>query len=153
MQESYSIVAAIWPILPLQSFLHTKILKPLTMDNRRVALNHSANDRKNLATWWGFELMSSCTRGSPFQCANYSATTSLSDFGIPRVILVHNGGKFTAQVFRSLCKTHTITIAYITPYHLQRNSVTERKHRTLKSILACLCNGHPLRWPKLLSRC
>ncbi len=35
----------------------------------------------------------------------------------------------------------------------QGNSVTERRHRTLKTVLASLGQGHPLRWPKLLQTC
>ncbi len=77
----------------------------------------------------------------------------MSDFGIPRVLLVDDGGEFTAQAFHSLCKTHMITVAYTTRYYPQGNSVSERMHRTLKSILVCLFNGDPLRWPKLLSQC
>ncbi len=38
-------------------------------------------------------------------------------FGIPNVVLLDNGGEFTSQAFRALCKTHNITVAYTTPYH------------------------------------
>ncbi len=44
-------------------------------------------------------------------------------------------------------------MGFITPYHPQGNSVTYRMHRTLKTVLAALCQGHPLRWPKLLQTC
>lgn len=44
-------------------------------------------------------------------------------------------------------------MVYITPYHPQRNSITERMYRTLKSVLACLYNGYPLRWGKILPHC
>ncbi len=63
----------------------------------------------------------------------------ISDFGVAKVVLVDNGREFTSQTFHSLCNSQNITIAYTTPYHPQGNSITERMHRTLKSILACLC--------------
>ncbi|KAG0714265.1 Transposon Tf2-9 polyprotein [Chionoecetes opilio] len=47
----------------------------------------------------------------------------------------------------------TKSLCYTTPYHPQENSVTERMHRTLKSVLSTLCQGHPLRWPTLLQPC
>ncbi|KAG0727867.1 Transposon Tf2-9 polyprotein [Chionoecetes opilio] len=47
----------------------------------------------------------------------------------------------------------TKSLCYTTPYHPQGNSVTERMHRTLKSVLSTLCQGHPLRWPTLLQPC
>ncbi len=40
-----------------------------------------------------------------------------------------------------------------TPYHPQGNAITERLHRTLKTMLATLYQGHPLRWPRLLQTC
>ena len=75
------------------------------------------------------------------------------NFGPPKTILTDNGGEFASQAFRDLCHSYNIVTALTTPYHPQGNSVTERMHRTMKSVLACLCNGYPLRWPKLLLQC
>ena len=74
----------------------------------------------------------------------------VSDFGAPASLLCDNGGEFVAATFKELCRRHKIRTGYTTPYHPQGNSLTERMHRTVKSILGALCRGHPLRWPKLL---
>ena len=77
----------------------------------------------------------------------------VADFGPPQGIVLDNGGEFTSQAFQQFCKGHLITLYYTTPYHPQGNGVVERMHRTLKSVLAALCQGHPLRWPRLLQSC
>lgn len=77
----------------------------------------------------------------------------VADYGAPEGIVLDNGGEFTSQAFQDFCQKKCITLYYTTPYHPQGNSVTERMHRTLKSILAALCQGHPLRWPRLLQAC
>ena len=64
-----------------------------------------------------------------------------------------NEGEFTVLAFQEFCHQHLITLYYTTSYHPQGNAIAERLHRTLKSILATLCQGHPLRWPKLLQAC
>ncbi len=77
----------------------------------------------------------------------------VADYGTPRNIVMDNGGEFTSKDLRDFCTRHSITACYTTPYHPQGNVITERMHRTLKSVLAVLCQGHPLRWPKLLQPC
>ena len=77
----------------------------------------------------------------------------LADYGAPSGIVVDNGGEFTSQEFQKFCQQYQITLYYTTPYHPQGNGVTERMHRTLKSVLSALCQGHPLRWPTLLQPC
>ena len=77
----------------------------------------------------------------------------VADYGAPEGIVLDNGGEFTSQAFQEFCQQNLITLYFTTPYHPRGNSVTERMHRTLKSILASLCQGHPLRWPKLLQTC
>ncbi len=77
----------------------------------------------------------------------------VTDFGAPRSIVLDNGGEFTSQAFQQFCQQHLITLYYTTPYHPQGNAITERLHRTLKTMLATLCQGHPLRWPRLLQTC
>ncbi len=77
----------------------------------------------------------------------------VTDFGAPHSIILDNGGEFTSQAFQQFCQQDLITLYYTTPYHPQGNGITERLHRTLKTILATLCQGHPLRWPRLLQTC
>ncbi len=77
----------------------------------------------------------------------------VADYGTPCNIVMDNGGEFTSKDFQDVCTRHHITACYTTPYHPQGNGITERMHRTLKSVLAALCQGHPLRWPKLLQPC
>ena len=77
----------------------------------------------------------------------------VTDYGAPESIVLDNGGEFTSQVFQRFAQRHAIHLYYTTPYHPRGNAVVERMHRTLKSILANLCQGHPLRWPQLLPDC
>lgn len=74
----------------------------------------------------------------------------LHDFGVPVALIADNGGEFTSQQFKQLCGVHQINVGYITPYHPQGNSLSERMHRTMKEVLRILCNGHPNQWPKYL---
>ncbi len=76
----------------------------------------------------------------------------VTDFGAPHSIVLDNGGEFTSQTFQQFCQQHLITLYYTTPYHPQGIAITERLHRTLKTILATLSQGHPLRWPRLLQK-
>ena len=76
-----------------------------------------------------------------------------ADFGAPERIVLDNGGEFTSRLFQDWCLQRNIALCYVTPYHPQGNAVTERMHRTLKTLLAALCNGHPLNWPKYLTQC
>ncbi len=77
----------------------------------------------------------------------------ITDFGTPHTVLLHSGGEFTSHSFKEFCRCRGITLGYTTLYHLQGNSFTERMHRTLKTVLAALCQGHHQRWPKLLQPC
>lgn len=62
-----------------------------------------------------------------------------------------NGGEFTSHQFKTLMAQCEIQMAYTTPYHPLGNSVTERMHRTLKTVLVTLCSGH--HWPRFISEC
>ena len=77
----------------------------------------------------------------------------VADYGPPGGIVLDNGGEFTSAEFQQFCHHQHIQLFYTTPYHPQGNGITERLHRTLKSILSALCQGHPLRWPQLLHAC
>ena len=74
----------------------------------------------------------------------------LNDFGVPTTVILDNGAEFTSTQFRDLCQIHKSKLGFITPYHPQGNSISERMHRTMKTVLNVLCEGHPHRWPKYL---
>ena len=77
-------------------------------------------------------------------------TCYLQDYGVPACVILDNGAEFTSTQFRTLLVEHNIHAGYITPYHPQGNSVTERMHRTMKTVLNTMCKGHPYQWPKYL---
>ena len=72
------------------------------------------------------------------------------DFGIPTTVILDNGAEFTSSQFRDMCKKCNIKLGYTTPYHPQGNSVSERMHRTMKTVLNVMCKGYPYQWPKYL---
>lgn len=74
----------------------------------------------------------------------------LNDFGIPRCVILDNGSEFTSQQFKHLCQSNNINMGYITPYHPEGNSISERMHRTMKTLLNVMCQGHPYQWPKFV---
>ena len=76
--------------------------------------------------------------------------TYLNDFGVPNSVILDNGAEFTSNQFKDLCKAHKINTGFITPYHPQGNSVSERMHRTMKTVLNIMCKGYPYQWPKYL---
>ena len=77
----------------------------------------------------------------------------ISIFGKPKVLLMDNGLEFKNMNVQLLCKDLGITQAFCMPYHPQGNSVSERIHKTLKSILAKANQQHPNRWPDYLQDC
>ena len=77
----------------------------------------------------------------------------ISDFGRPLSILCDNALEFTGRELRTWADLHGVELLYTTPYHPQSNGLIERMHRTLKSVLAQMCQGYPLRWPALLGEC
>ena len=81
-------------------------------------------------------------------CRNF--LTYLNDFGVPHSVILDNGAEFTSNQFRQLCISYNINTGFITPYHPQGNSVSERMHRTMKTVLNIMCKGYPYDWPKYL---
>ena len=77
----------------------------------------------------------------------------VADFGPPQSLVSDNGGEFLSTPYQTFLARHHITAHYTTPYNPRRNSTTERIHRPLKTILASLCAGYPLRWPQYLAAC
>lgn len=65
----------------------------------------------------------------------------VADYGTPRNIVMDNRDEVTSRDFQDFCRRHTITTCYTTPHHPQGKGITERMHRTLKSVLAALCQG------------
>ena len=74
----------------------------------------------------------------------------LNDFGVPLSLILNNGSKFTSNLYKDLCKVHKINTGFTTPYHPQGNSISERMHRTMKTVLNMLCKGSPYKWPHYL---
>lgn len=68
-------------------------------------------------------------------------------YGKPKVVVMDNGGEFSSFEFREFCRQAEIKQAFCLPYHPRGNSVIERAHRTLKTILAILSQEHPNTWP------
>ena len=71
----------------------------------------------------------------------------LCRFGAPRLVIMDNGGEFTSAEFKDLCRKAGIKQGFTIPYHPRGNSVLERAHRTLKTVLAILSQEHPNAWP------
>lgn len=74
-------------------------------------------------------------------------------YGAPKVALTDNVGEFTAKSFRDACQSKGTDLVFTTPYHPLGNGAVERAHRTIKSMLATLCNGQPQRWSLHLRTC
>ena len=77
----------------------------------------------------------------------------VADLGTPEAILLDNALEFTGSELRNWADRMGSVLLYTTPYHPESNGAIERMHRTLKGVLAQLCNGYPSRWPKLLNAC
>ena len=71
----------------------------------------------------------------------------LCRFGVPHLVIMDNGGEFTSAEFKDLCRKAGIKQGFTIPYHPRGNSVLERAHRTLKTVLAILSQEHPNTWP------
>ena len=72
-------------------------------------------------------------------------------FGTPEVVLMDNGSEFTSREFRGYMTQLGIKQVMCLPYHPRGNSVLERAHRTLKSVISMLSREHPNHWTKHLS--
>ena len=79
--------------------------------------------------------------------------TFVGDYGVPRTLLADNACEFRSHLMTDFCQAHGIHLTYSTPYHPQGNSITERVHRTIKSVLASISKGKPAKWPDYLTQC
>ena len=64
-------------------------------------------------------------------------------FGIPKLVIMDNGGEFTSAAFKDLCRKAGIKQGFTILYHPRGNSVLERAHQALKAVLAILSKEHP----------
>ena len=55
-----------------------------------------------------------------------------------KVLRTDNGGEYTSEAFKQLCKDHVIVHQFTTPYTPQQNGVCERKNRTIMEMARCL---------------
>ncbi len=69
-------------------------------------------------------------------------------YGAPRVLLADNAREFCSERLRTCCRENGVRLVHSTPYHPQGNSISERMHRTMKSVLATLCKGQPAVWQR-----
>ncbi len=74
-------------------------------------------------------------------------------YGAPRVLLADNAREFCSERLRAWYRENGVRLVHSTPYHPQGNSISERMHRTMKSVLATLCKGQPAVWPRYIKKC
>ncbi len=74
-------------------------------------------------------------------------------YGAPRVLLADSAREFCSERLRTWCRENGVRLVHSTPYHPQGNSISERMHRTMKSVLAILCKGQPAVWPRYTKKC
>ena len=77
----------------------------------------------------------------------------IAGFGVPITLMMDNAAEFSGQEMRRWAQTYGVELLFTTPYHPQANGLIERMHRTLKTVMAQLCKGYPLRWPAYLVKC
>ncbi len=71
----------------------------------------------------------------------------------PRLLLADNAREFCLEKLKAWCRKNGIRLVHSTPNHPQGNSISERLHRTMKSVLANLCKGQPAMWPRDTKKC
>ncbi len=74
-------------------------------------------------------------------------------YGAPRVVLADNAREFCSEKLKAWCRENGIRLVHSTPYHPQGNTISERLHRTMKSVLTTLCKGQPAMWPRYIKKC
>ncbi len=77
----------------------------------------------------------------------------VESYGAPIVLLTNNARKFRSERLKDWCRENVIKLVHSTPYHPKGNSISERMHGTMKSVLTTLCKGQPTRWPKYIKKC
>lgn len=73
------------------------------------------------------------------QTVTDAMVATFSRFGIPEEVLTDNGSVFVAKLTQFLLKALGVRHIKISPYHPQSNSMLERWHRVLKTIITKTC--------------
>ena len=79
--------------------------------------------------------------------------TLVEVIGAPRTLLTDNAREFCSEALKNWCRENRVKLVHSTPYHPQGNSISERMHRTMKTVLTTLCKGHPHKWSQHLKLC
>ncbi len=66
----------------------------------------------------------------------------LEAYGAPRVLLADNAREFCSERLRTWCRENWARLFHSTPYDPQGNSISERMHRTMKSVLTPLVKAN-----------
>ncbi len=74
-------------------------------------------------------------------------------YGAPRVLLADNAREFCSERLRTWCRENWVRLVHSIGYHPQGNSISERMHRIMKSVLATLCKGQPTVWLRYIKKC
>ncbi len=69
------------------------------------------------------------------------------------MLLADNAREFRSDRLKEWCRDNGIKLVHSTPYHPQGNSISERMHGTMKSVLTTLCKGQPTKWPQYIKKC
>jgi transposase InsO family protein len=77
-------------------------------------------------------------------------THVFSRFGVPRQILTDRGPEFESELFSQLMRWMEIDKLRCTPYKPSTNSMVERFHRTLNSMLGKMVNENQRNWDEQL---
>jgi hypothetical protein len=76
--------------------------------------------------------------------------SQFSIFGHPRQIICDNAANLTSDILKEIYRIYGIEIQQIPVYRPQANSVQERSHAHIKSILRKLCNEQPKQWHRYI---
>ncbi len=74
-------------------------------------------------------------------------------YGAPRVLLADNAREFCSEKLRTWCRENGVSLVLSTPDYPQGNSISERMHRTMKSVLTTLCKFQAAVWPRYIKKC
>ncbi len=74
-------------------------------------------------------------------------------YSAPRMLLADNAREFCSERLRTWRRGNGVRLVHSTPYHPQGISISERMHRTMKSVWATLWKGQPAVWPRYIKKC
>ena len=76
--------------------------------------------------------------------------SQFSIFGHPRQIICDNAANLTSDILKEIYHVYGIEVKQIPVYRPQANSVQERSHAHIKSILRKLCTEQPRQWHRYI---